>query len=105
MRIVFLLVCCAACRYEPLYVRTEHREISADFRTQASEFVVACAAAPRHHHAEEGAELVAQCERTAVRLYGSSVFYCEVDRDLAGVQRYRCDSNVNDACRRVCGGN
>ncbi len=91
-------------RRETVYTHESHRHVGADFRDRAAAFIIECAGAANPHSDEEGEDLVLQCERTATRLYGRTTSYCVVH--ISGRNyplKYRCDSDVNDSCKRVCG--
>jgi hypothetical protein len=102
--IFILAVLTLSCEREVTYTRESSHKIGADFRERAAAFILQCATAANPHSDEEGEDLVRQCEYTATRLYARTTYYCVVH--IPGREypmRYRCDSEVNDACKRVCG--
>ncbi len=91
-------------RRETTYTHESHRRVGADFRDRAAAFIIQCASAANPHSDEEGEDLVRQCEQTATRLYGRLTSYCVVHIPGRNYPlKYRCDSDVNDTCKRVCG--
>lgn len=99
-----LLAILSTVRRETVYTHESHRQIGADFRERAATFIIECAGAANPHSDEEGEDLVRQCEQTATRLYGRLTSYCVLHIPGRNYPlKYRCDSDVNDTCKRVCG--
>lgn len=85
---IAILLIASACGQNEIYSKKGFADPK-----KASEFIVECSKAANPMSDEEGEDLVSQCEQTAIKLYGRTVYY------IYDKGRHYCESIDVDATR------